>query len=255
MRVLFASLQHDMWDYQDANKGFMGPDVVADIYLAYTRRQPLWEPYPLMSWAALLREARQRFTNGQQEILTRLKEACQRSEIGRAVLRRAPSASNPQEVYDWLTRQLIPAAVNSGYFEPWVLIDSWAGTGARLLAMATQFPHWAIHRGLVKFSATEPDPLCRLMVEINKNLWGLNGYYYALLQASVPPGATAVPPDTFSVLDLFWLAWDNYRPHRQGGSPMQTTPAVSPPTLAELYPNRLDQEYLEFSPAFMSFWK
>lgn len=251
-KILFESLRHSMWDFQDANGRGMGPDIVGGTYLVYALRDPTWEPYPLLSWEALVQEAHSRFPHGEKDILTGLKEACQRTQAGRSVLKQAPAPSNPAQVYNWLTTRLIPAAIQGGY-KSLNFIDSWSGTGARLLAMAVQFPPWAVHRDLVHWASNEPDTMCRLMTEINKYMWGLNGYYYALLQAAVPRQVSVIPPD-FSVLDFFRLAWENYQPDKQGGFALTSTPAMPSLTLADLFTPRIDDEYIEFPPGAEPYW-
>lgn len=251
-KILFESLQLNMWDFQDANGRGLGPDIVGGTYLAYALRDPDWETYPLLSWEVLVKEAHQKFPAGEKEILSRLKNACECTRAGRSILEEYPKLKNSPQLYNWLINKVIPAAIAGG-FEPLAYIDAWSGTGARLLAMAVQYPEWAIRLRLIQWASKEPDPMCKLMTEINKLMWGFNGYYFVLLKA-IAPSTVPIPVD-FRMYEVFRLAWQNFQPDKQGGTALTATPpATQPLMLADLFPTRADEEYLEFPLGEKPYW-
>lgn len=172
----------------------MGPDLLGEIYMAYSDYDPVWQAYQLVSWQEHRLTANQTLgLIGETEILDRLREACQHpgNAAGLAALQEAPSPDQPQAVAEWLTGRVIPAAM--AIYEPFTILDAWAGTGARLLALAAEFPDWAVLRGLVTFTAFEPEPLCARICRINTMLYGLNGYFLHLFAALSP--TQTLPPD------------------------------------------------------------
>ncbi|MCL4303970.1 MAG: hypothetical protein KJ077_50265 [Anaerolineae bacterium] len=206
LSVLAAVVRPGLWSF-GPQAGPMGPDLLGEVYLAYSDYDPLWPAYDLVSWQEHRLTAGQTLgLVGETEILDRLRAACTHpsNPAGQAALRETPSPDQPQAVAEWLTRRVIPAAMTT--YEPFTILDAWAGTGARLLALAAQFPDWAVLRGLVTFTALEPDPLCARICQVNTTLYGLNGYYLLLLMALSPAQsqALAVPADLLTA-SLFSL--------------------------------------------------
>lgn len=206
--VLLESARPGLWTYNNANGGYMGPDIVADTYLAYSRQDPGWEVYDLMSFADLVAGAQVVITDGEGQIMEKLKAALDdpRNLGGKGLLENHPPAERPDEVAQWLFFQVIPAAMP--YYEPITLMDAWAGTGARILAMASLYPAWAVTRDMVHFVATEPDPLCAKMTSINCYLYGINGWYMHLYEAV---NSTSPIPETRDVAALYSLAANAFR--------------------------------------------
>ncbi len=201
LSALAAVARRGLWAV-GPESGPMGPDLLGEIYMAYSDYDPTWQAYQLISWQEHQGIARQTLgQTGEAEILDRLREACQRPDnpAGQAALQAAPSADQPQAVAEWLTRRIIPSALET--YEPFTLLDAWAGTGARLLALAAEFPDWAVLRGLVRFTAFEPEPLCARICRLNSQLYGLNGYYLRLFAAMSPVQAreAALPADLLAV--------------------------------------------------------
>jgi hypothetical protein len=206
--VLLESARPGLWTYDNANGGYMGPDVVADTYLAYSRQDPEWEVYDLMSFADLVAGAQVVIIDGEGQVMEKLKAALDdpRNLGGKGLLENHPPAERPDEVAQWLFFQVIPAAMP--YYEPITLMDAWAGTGARILAMASLYPGWAVTRDMVHFVATEPDPLCAKMASINCYLYGINGWYMRLYEAVNSAGPI---PETRDVAALYSLAANAFR--------------------------------------------
>lgn len=206
LSVLTAVTRRGLWAF-GPEAGPMGPDLLGEIYMAYSEYDPIWRAYPLISWQDHRLTAGQTLgLVGETEILDRLRQACRHPDnpAGLAALQEAPSPDQPQAVAEWLTRRIIPAAMAT--FEPFSILDAWAGTGARLLALAAQFPDWAVVRGLVIFEAFEPLPLPNRICRVNSLLYGLNGYYLHLFAAMSPDQAqaAAVPAELLAV-SLFSL--------------------------------------------------
>ncbi|MFN8456972.1 MAG: hypothetical protein U0401_20285 [Anaerolineae bacterium] len=145
---LLAVVRSGLWaDSPEA--GPMGPDILGEVYMAYSDYDPAWQAYQLVSWQEHRLTANQTLgLAGETEILDRLREACQHpgNAAGLAALQEAPSADQPQAVADWLTGRVIPAAMAT--YEPFTILDAWAGTGARLLALAPEFPGLGCPPGL-----------------------------------------------------------------------------------------------------------
>jgi hypothetical protein len=202
LSVLAAVARRGLWAV-GPDSGSMGPDLLGEIYMAYSDYDPTWPAYCLISWQEHRQVAHQTLgLVGETEILDRLRQACQRPDnpAGLAALQAAPSPDQPQAVAEWLVRRVIPAALEST-FEPFSILDGWAGTGTRLLALAAEFPDWAVVRGLVSFTAFEPEPLCARICRVNLGLYGLNGYYLHLFAAMSPAQAqaAALPADLLAV--------------------------------------------------------
>jgi type I restriction-modification system DNA methylase subunit len=64
-----------------------------------------------------------------------------------------------------------------------------------LLAAASVFPQWAVHRGLIEFYGQDIDPTCVAMAKVNLMLYGLNGerVRYALALSDAELGALPEP--------------------------------------------------------------
>lgn len=206
LSVLAAVVRPGLWAFGPP-AGPMGPDLLGEVYLAYSDYDPDWPAYELVSWQEHRLTAGQTLgLVGETEILDRLRAACTHPTnlAGQAALQEAPSPDRPQAVAEWLTRRVIPAAMAA--YEPFTILDAWAGTGTRLLTLAAHFPDWAVLRGLVVFTALEPDALCSRICRVNLLLYGLNGYYLHLLAALSPAQtqALAVPTELLAA-SLFSL--------------------------------------------------
>lgn len=206
LSFLLTIARPGLWTF-GPEAGPMGPDLLGEIYMAYSDYDPVWRAYHLVSWQDHRLTAGQTLgLVGETEILDRLRQACRHPDnpAGLVALQEAPSPDQPQAVAEWLTRRIIPAAMAA--YEPFSILDAWAGTGARLLALAAQFPDWAVVRGLVIFEAFEPLPLPNRICRVNSLLYGLNGYYLHLFGAMSPSQiqAAAVPAELLAV-SLFSL--------------------------------------------------
>lgn len=192
-----------LWYYNQFKLGHLGPDFLAELMVLYTQydRQE-WFTEPLLSWSQLSWSAMQMLLwdsnrSGVDQpmdmIYQRLRAACEHpaNQAGRELLSRTTFdeqtvTDRPEEVLQWIIKEMLPVA--GPYYESLGLADKFPYTATRLLAMAAQFPEWAVVRGLVTFSWLLPEDeadqeKCHLgvmMCQIMSRAYGLNGYYLVL---------------------------------------------------------------------------
>lgn len=184
--LLESSEELSLWGRGSDEPGYSGPDILGAVYLKYASYDPSWAAQYFTPWAVALLAAKITIQNGEREIYDRLKKACLHSDnvLGQAVV--LASLVLPEEEganSDWFFNHLIPAALP--YYEPITFNEPAVGSGIMLLAAASQFPKWAVHRNLVVFTGQDIDKTCVAMVKISCMLHGLNGYGLRLYAAAL----------------------------------------------------------------------
>ncbi|HEX9923354.1 MAG TPA: hypothetical protein VGD99_11895 [Anaerolineae bacterium] len=152
----------------------LNPDVIGQIYLTLVEPGPAWARY-FPAWRETLLTARDLYSEADELIHTAL---------ARADLK-ARQAGDPAWVqfeagvnYEAWFEAIVP------YLEPVIIGPADIDSSAKMLAIAAQFPTWAVQHGLVKFVWAGVDPLLLKMARINQMLYGLNGYDLALAQTA-----------------------------------------------------------------------
>lgn len=184
--LLESSEELSLWGIGSDEPGYSGPDILGAVYLKFASYDPSWAAQYFTPWAVALLAAKITIQNGEREIYDRLKKACLHPDniLGQAVV--LASLVLPEEggaASDWFFNHLIPAALP--YYEPITFNEPAVGSGVMLLAAASQFPRWAVHRNLVVFTAQDIDKTCIAMVKISCMLHGLNGYGFRLYAATL----------------------------------------------------------------------
>jgi hypothetical protein len=144
-------------------------DVLGVVYMqyGYPGEGQIFTPWNVAEMMA-------RMTIGDAEDLhAHVKEAIAQSPEAEAALMAGLTIEDPDEARAWFLKRVLPPALP--HVAPIKVCDPCVGSGAMLLAAASVFPQWAVHRGLVQFYGQDIDPTCVAMAKVNLMLYGLNG--------------------------------------------------------------------------------
>jgi type I restriction-modification system DNA methylase subunit len=180
--LLLEAAAPGLWgpgSYSDFDIGYMGPDILGHIYMAWAGANPDQGSY-YTPWNVCLLMAQMSNPpgHGEREIHDRLKAAlCHPDNIlGAAVLMAGLVIPDDESGAhrDWFFNRMVPAAMS--HFEPIRVSDPCCGSGVMLLAQASTWPAWAIHLGLVQFYGQDIDPVACAIARANCMIYGLNSY-------------------------------------------------------------------------------
>jgi hypothetical protein len=195
---LLTAAEPGLWgpgSYSDFDKGYMGPDILGHIYMAWAGANPDQGSY-YTPWNICLLMAQLSNPPGQGErtIHDRLKAAlCHPDNVlGAAVLLAGLTIPDGEAAAhrDWFFNRMVPAAMS--HYQPIRVSDPCCGSGAMLLAQAATWPAWAVHLGLVQFYGQDIDPVACDIAKINCKVYGLNSYGLKL-EAAVAEARFARP--------------------------------------------------------------
>ena len=192
-----------------ASTGLGYYDVLGDVYMQFAapnlHQAQFFTPWPIAQMMAQIT-----CTNAQEMLLDRLKDAARKAItedplleallFATGITAQITHSNNPAENDPWLSNvmheMLLPKLVP--YFEPIKILDPCVGSGVMLLAVAKQFPHWAIRLGLVQFYGQDLDPDCVQMCRLNCMLYGLNGWGVKVVFEATADELDACPEPTRS---------------------------------------------------------
>jgi hypothetical protein len=211
--LLLESAGPGLWGYADFDVGYMGPDVIGQVYMDFANYDPRWSAQYWTPWNVALLGARLLVPEGARDVHNRLKEALIHPDnhLGAAVLLAslAIPEDDPDLHREWFLNRAIPAALP--FYTRIAFCEPAIGSGVMMLAAACCYPEWAVLRALVTFSGQDVDPTCVRMAHINEMLYGLNGYALKLAEGvgealeaqSSPeqPALQVIPPSPQAALD------------------------------------------------------
>lgn len=178
--LLLESAAPGLWAF-DYNSGYMGPDVLGQVFMEYTHPDPHQGQF-LTPWPVVLMMS-QLNSGGKSLVYDRLKQACQHPDnlLAQAALLAGLAIEDPHQAQEWFMTRVVPAALP--HYEIVKVCDPCVGSGRMLLGMALQFEPWMVHSGLVQFFGQDISPLMTRLSTINCYLYGLNGYALKLAEA------------------------------------------------------------------------
>jgi len=190
--LLLESAEPGLWgpgSYGQFDCGYMGPDVIGNVYMTYANSDPSWNAQFFTPWNVALLMSNLIIIQGEREIFDRVKEACLHPDniLGQAVVLASlvipeEAEGEPNLHRDYFFNKVLPAALP--FLEKISVADpAGVGSGVMLLASAAQCPEWAVKLNLISFAGADVDPICCRLASINCKLYGLNGYALRLAEA------------------------------------------------------------------------
>jgi hypothetical protein len=169
--LLIAAAGLDLGWY--VTQAAFSPDVIGQVYLACLALGKDWWPY-FPPWPAALEVARTAIPNGDEL-------ACQVLIQAHFTYRQARPATfiqpEPGERFEQWFSEILP------YCEPLIIGPTLIDSGVMMLAVAGQFPPWAVKDGLIMFYPQSGNPQLDRLAHINAMLYGLNGYELEMARA------------------------------------------------------------------------
>lgn len=161
-------------------------DAVGDVYMTFAYPNPntgqYFTPYPVCQMMVQFMVADK--DTAERMVHNRVRRALYQGEenpqaiLGQmGVLTGMALAKTPQEAHTHYLQRVVAPALQSGNLEPITICDPCVGSGRMLLAMAAQFPIWAIQSGIVQLFGQDIDPLCVKMAKVNLRLHGATGLW------------------------------------------------------------------------------
>jgi type I restriction-modification system DNA methylase subunit len=173
---------------ESTSYGYM--DVLGVVYMqyGYPGEGQVFTPYHVAEMMAQM-------VIDPDDLHARVQDAIAQSPVAKTALMLGTAIEDPDEAKAWFLERVIPPALQ--HYEPISVCDPCVGSGTMLLAAASVFPQWAVHRGLIEFYGQDIDPTCVTMAKINAKLYGLGGerVRYALAMSDAELEALPEPWD------------------------------------------------------------
>jgi len=118
------------WHYATLDSGYMGPDILGDVFMQYTNPNPAYNSGTFLTpWPVALASAKITIGDGPAQIHQRLKEALTHPDniLGQAVLLASLVIDDPQQAGDWFFNRVLPAAIP--FYESLKICDPAVGSG------------------------------------------------------------------------------------------------------------------------------
>ncbi len=189
--LLLESAEPGLWgegSYGEFDCGYMGPDVLGHIYMAFANSDLSWQAQYFTPHGPSLLMAKMCIGDGEREVYDRIKAACLHPDnlLGQAVVLASlvipeQKEGEPNLHQEYFFNRILPAALP--YYQPILIQEPCIGSGIMVLTAASQYPEWAVKLNLVQFYGADIDPICVRMAKINCQLYGLNGYALRLAEA------------------------------------------------------------------------
>ncbi|MCP4288207.1 MAG: hypothetical protein GY792_27850, partial [Gammaproteobacteria bacterium] len=152
------------------------PDIIGQVFRLYLQPGILWTPY-FPAWDISLAEAGRCVPDGAGRIHADLALASLRARQDGVQVPPLLPGRNWEVWYAVVQPYVIPRVVSSSI-----------NSSVMMLAVAAQFPDWAVKGDLVRFAwqgEGPAEPVIKSMANINAMLYSLNGYYMEQVRALV----------------------------------------------------------------------
>lgn len=169
--LLIAAAGPDL-DWYAAQTAY-SPDVIGQVYLTCLALGRDWWPY-FPAWPVALKVAETIIPDGAELAYQVLIEAHLTYQQARPATALRPE---PGEQFEQWFTEILP------YCTPLIIGPALIDSSVMMLAVAAQFPAWAVKDGLIRFYPQSGNPQLDRLGRINAMLHGLNGYELEMVRA------------------------------------------------------------------------
>jgi hypothetical protein len=158
--------------------GVGGPDLIGQIYMTWAYSRPGLGQY-FTPWNVSLLMAKMLMTDAEKDLHSRLKTAAEKHAddplVAGTMITSLALPDDPNVARDYFYNRVLP--VLAPLAEPITACDPCIGSGIMMLALASQYPQWALNWGLIQFYGGDIDATCVKMSKINFILYGLTNHW------------------------------------------------------------------------------
>jgi hypothetical protein len=146
----------------------LNPDVIGQVFIASLGYPAAWLDF-FPPWRDCLAAAGELIPDGGELVYTALAQAALRARCAGHHVELQPGLN-----FETWYETILPYYTTG----PVIIGPAHITSSAMLLALASRFPDWTLHHGLVRFSWGDNfvEPLLEKMVNFNAKIFGLNGY-------------------------------------------------------------------------------
>jgi len=146
----------------------LNPDVIGQVFMASLGYPVAWLDF-FPPWRDCLATAEELIPDGGELVYLALAQAALRARCDGQTVELQPGLN-----FETWYETILPYYTS----EPVIVGPAHITSSAMLLALASRFPDWTLHHGLVRFGWGDnfAEPLLEKMVNFNAQIFGLNGY-------------------------------------------------------------------------------